>query len=91
MALAEAWGIARAMRGDDDFQRHDSDRHHREGSRQDRFGQQVDEGTSYVTERLRGGGTGSCSGLRSTKPGTRVDARYVSEAKTKRDPTRFGW
>lgn len=62
-----------------------------EGSRQDRFWQQVDEGTSYVTERLRGGGTGSYAGLRSTKPSPREDGRYASEAKTKRDPTRLGW
>ncbi len=79
-----------SRQGDDDFQRHEAYRHHREGYRQDRFGQQSTStklgmlfergGQRYIADCVTIGATGQMYRLRGVTPGTLEDGRWVSEA-----------
>ena len=75
---ARTVGHCQSKQSDDDFQRHNANRRHREGSGQDRFGQQAgrdnDGALLYTVERLLGGRYYRLQSVASNGPG---DGRLV--------------
>lgn len=88
---ARSSAIYQGKQSDDDFQRHNANRQHREESGQDRFGQQAvgDDGGAvlYTIECQRRGGDGCFYRLRSVGPigprhGQWVKVKEVRHVKT---------
>ena len=82
---ASSSGNYQVKQSDDDLQRHNADRHHREGSGQDRSGQQDHDGGAvlYTIESQKTQGDGRYYRLRCVGPYGPRDGQWVKMKEVK--------